>query len=357
LHKGDLEDIEKRFRRCGWPILEIPLALTIGKGGVGKTTISSALALAQRQEQPRKSVTICSTDPAPSLDDVFEQEIGDSVTPVLGDPRLRAAELDSVAEFQRWSERIKDTIERAFSGERRGIHVDMSFERQLFSALLDIVPPGVDEIFAIFRILDLLENGADGDKNASIVIIDMAPTGHALELLRMPDRMLLWSRLLLKALAEHRSLPLAQDAAVEIASLGQRVRALARMLRDRRQALLVPVMLAEPLPDRETGRLLDALKELGTSTSPVFVNRVLFARDVKGCPRCRRAREWQLATLRKLEERLGGGSGERLWIVRNFPEEVAGADRLQSFTHELWQLQRPTNVNEMRRSKAGAKRH
>jgi len=356
LYKGDLEGIEKRFSRCGWPILEVPLALTIGKGGVGKTTISSALAFAQRREQPRRSVTICSTDPAPSLDDVFQQEIADQATPVLGDPRLRAAELDSVAEFQRWSERIKETIEQAFSGERRGIHVDMSFDRQLFSALLDIVPPGVDEIFAIFRILDLLENGAGGDKNDSIVIIDMAPTGHALELLRMPDRMLLWSRLLLKALAEHRSLPLAQDAAVEIAALGQRVRALARMLRDRRQALLIPVMLAEPLPDRETERLLAALKELGTSTLPVFVNRVLFARDVKGCPRCSRAREWQLATLGKLEERLGHGSGERLWIVRNFPEEVAGADRLQSFTHELWQLQRPTSVKGMRRSKAGTRK-
>ena len=130
-------------------------------------------------------------------------------------------------------------------------------------------------------ILDLLE--ASGKKRASIVIIDMAPTGHALELLRMPDRLLLWSRLLLKALAQHRSLPLAQDAAVEIASMGQRVRELSRMLRESSQTLLIPVMLAEPLPDRETGRLLAALKDLGAATSPVFVNRILFERDIKGC--------------------------------------------------------------------------
>ena len=131
-----------------------------------------------------------------------------------GDRGLRAAEFDSVAEFQRWSERMKGMVESALSGEHSGIHVDLSFDRRLFSSLLDIVPPGVDEILAIFRILDLLE--ASGKKRASIVIIDMAPTGHALELLRMPDRLLLWSRLLLKALAQHRSLPLAQDAAVEI---------------------------------------------------------------------------------------------------------------------------------------------
>ena len=59
-----------------------------------------------------------------------------------------------------------------------GLHVDLTFEKEVFAALMDVVPPGVDEVFAIFRILDLLEA-----KQGS-VFIDMAPTGHALELLR-----------------------------------------------------------------------------------------------------------------------------------------------------------------------------
>src|SRR5437763_1522757 len=132
----------------------------------------------------------------------------------------------------------------------KGIHVNLSFDRQVISALLDIVPPGVDELFAIFRILDLLE--VPGQK----VIIDMAPTGHALELLRMPERILLWSRLLLKSLAPHRRMSLARDVAVQIATLSHRVRELAGMLKDGRSSRVVPVMLAEPLPDRETIRLL-----------------------------------------------------------------------------------------------------
>lgn len=349
--------IEDRLQRSSWPILDVPLALTLGKGGVGKTTVSAALAFVQRhdksQKKPGKLVTICSTDPAPSLDDVFRQKIGDELVPVHGDSALRAVEFDSVAEFERWSQRMQGMVDSAFSGEHSGLHVDLSFERRLFSALLDIVPPGVDEILAVFRILDLLE--ASGNrKHGSIVIIDMAPTGHALELLRMPDKMLLWSRLMLKALAQHRSLPLAQDAAVEIAGMGQRVRELARRLRDPNQSLLVPVMLAEPLPDRETARLLASLKELGAGTSPLFVNRILFERDVKGCARCQRSRAWQLATLHKLEGRLE--PGQSLWIVRNFPEEVAGPGRLQSFVRELWQLQRPTNAKEKRRRKLAAKK-
>jgi arsenite-transporting ATPase len=353
---ADGQHLEMRLRRSRWPVFDVPLALTLGKGGVGKTTISAALAFAERLGSRQKQVTICSTDPAPSLDDVFRQKIGDQLAPVHGDAGLLAAEFDSVAEFERWSARMKSLVESAFSAEAGGLHVDLSFERRLFSALLDIVPPGVDEILSVFRILDLLPPSAgettDSRKQRSIVILDMAPTGHSLELLRMPDRMLHWSRLLLKALAQHRHLPLAQDAAVEIAGVSQRVRELARMLRNGRQSLVVPVMLAEPLPDRETAQLLASLKQLGICTSPVFVNRILFERDVKDCVRCQRARAWQMATLSRLEERLG--AGQSLWIVRNFPGEVAGPVRLQSFVRELWQLQRGTKAREKRRQKRAA---
>src|SRR6202008_1796190 len=119
-------------------------------------------------------------------------------------------------------------------------------------ALLDIVPPGVDDVFAVFRILDMLSG-------RGLLLIDMAPTGHALELLRTPERIAQWSRLLLKTLAPHRTLPFAQEAAAEIAGIGQRVRHLVAMLRDVRRSQVWPVMLAEPLPDRETGRLLRQL--------------------------------------------------------------------------------------------------
>ena len=73
---------------------------------------------------------------------------------------------------------------------------------------MEVVPPGVDEVFAIFRIMELLRvAGESAGPQHRPGLIDMAPTGHALELLRMPERMLLWSRLLLKSLAAHRTLP------------------------------------------------------------------------------------------------------------------------------------------------------
>jgi anion-transporting ArsA/GET3 family ATPase len=153
----------------------------------------------------------------------------------------------------------------------------------------------------------------------------------------MPERILHWSRLLLKSLAAHRTLPLARDIAVEIATISQRVRELAKMLRDGKRVQIWPVMLPETLPDRETARLLEAMKDLGVDPVAIFVNRVIFADDVRGCKRCTVARSWQQQTLRNISQRLQRGR-KKIFVVRNQPDEIAGRRSLSDFTKELWQL-------------------
>ena len=258
-----------KFVKSKWPEAETRLSFTLGKGGVGKTTITAGLAFHLRASRKDTHVTVCSTDPAPSLDDVFQKKIEDKVVQVLGDPGLGAMEMDAVFEFRQWAARIQRQLMASTSMESGGLHVDLTFEKEVFAALMEVVPPGVDEVFSIFRILDLLE------AKPGSVFIDMAPTGHALELLRMPERILLWSRLLLKSLAAHRTLALAQDVAVELAGLGQRVRKLLELMRDTKQSRAWAVMLPEPVPDRQTHRLLAAMDEPGIAVDSLLVNRVL----------------------------------------------------------------------------------
>ncbi|HEY1525876.1 MAG TPA: ArsA family ATPase [Candidatus Angelobacter sp.] len=323
-----------KFIRTKWPVAETRLSFTLGKGGVGKTTITAALAFHSRSLNKDVHITVCSTDPAPSLDDIFQKKIGDQMVHVLNDSGLGAMEMDAVFEFRRWAARIKQQLSAGASMESGGLHVDLTFEKEVFAALMDVVPPGVDEVFAIFRILDLLE------AKPGSVLIDMAPTGHALELLRMPERILLWSRLLLKSLAAHRTLALAQDVAVELARLGQRIRKLLEMMRDPKQSRAWAVMLPEPVPDRQTQRLLAAVNEVGIAVDSLFVNRVLLEpaplKGKTGCMRCRRAQQWQMATLQLLRQKYGE---HRLYLAREFPAEVAGAAKLKKFTGELWQIQ------------------
>ncbi len=313
-----------------WPVADVPLVFTMGKGGVGKTTVSASLGFHQREERPKVLVTVCSTDPAPSLDDIFTADIGAKPRAVLGDKKFFAMEMDSVAEFRGWADRMREKIDSALmSSTKGGVHVDLSFDRKIFSSLLEIVPPGVDEIFAIFKILDLLEPGGA----ARTVIIDMAPTGHALELLRMPERMLMWSRLLLKSLAPHRTLPIAQDVAVQIATLGQRVRELAETLKSASRATAFAVLLPEPLPDRETSRLLSSLKEMHIGVSGLFLNRVLM--NDAGCKRCKRAQNFQAVTIAGMKRRY---PKQTIYLLPEFKSEIVGEKALEQFTGKLWRL-------------------
>jgi arsenite-transporting ATPase len=311
-----------------WPKLTAPLSFVLGKGGVGKTTVSAGLAYCSRIRSS-EPVEICSVDPAPSLDDIFQTAVGDKPVPVLGDPKFQASELDSLALFKSWVQEIRTEVESATTAQYSGVHVDLSHERQLFSELLEIVPPGLDEVLAIFRIIELV--GGPSRK----VIIDMAPTGHALELLRMPERILVWARLLLKSLAAHRKLALAREAAVKIAELEVRARELSAALKSSRRVGIFAVMLPEPLPDRETERLLGELQRLELSADTVFVNRVVLPEQGGTCQRCRRAAQWQAEILASLKRRF---RGKTIYAIRNFDHEFAGTRGLRELTGELWRL-------------------
>ena len=320
---------EMAREKVAWPLLDTHLTFTTGKGGVGKTTISAGLAYNTRRRRRSRAVWICSTDPAPSLDDIFLEPVGDEPQPVLGDRRLVALEIDAIRGFQVWAEAIKTRIDGALSAEVRGVHVELSFEGRLIKALLDIVPPGIDELMATFRLLQL------AGKEDRHLLVDMAPTGHALELLKTPARVQQWSRLLLKSLAPHRKLALAQEAAVQIASVGQQARELGELMRDGGRSRLFPVMLAEPLPDRETERLLAELDSLGLAVAPLFVNRLVPKARASRCRRCASLRHWQHLTLAQLRRRYP----ERdILAVEDLAEEVSGRKGLQALTRQLWRL-------------------
>jgi arsenite-transporting ATPase len=317
-----------QFSPAQWPELGSKVSFVLGKGGVGKTTVSAALAYHARQSA-RSPVQICSVDPAPSLADIFQTEIRDTPTEILGDPGFCASELEAAALFREWIAELRNEVDSSARATVSGVHLDLSFERELLSALLDIVPPGLDEVLAIFRISEM------HSRSLGKIVIDMAPTGHALELLRTPERIVSWSRVLLKSLASHRKLALARNAAVRVAELELRAGELAKAFTNSDEVNVFAVMLPEPLPDRETTRLFKELDELRLRPSALFVNRALFREHASKCKRCRNAREWQLSIIEKLRKR---PFSQEIFVIRNFPKEIAGRTMLRVITHELWRV-------------------
>src|SRR5690554_3354739 len=136
-----------------------------GKGGVGKTTVSSALAL-QQANRGRK-VLLISTDPAHSLADAFDRPIGDPVRNIA--PNIDALEIDPDAEVEAHIERVMRTMKR-FS--KPDLYPEI--ERQM---RLTQQSPGAQEAALLERIARLID---EQPEHYDVLIFDTAPTGHTL---------------------------------------------------------------------------------------------------------------------------------------------------------------------------------
>ena len=242
---------------------DLRLLLFGGKGGVGKTTCAAAAALALAGRRPAARILLLSTDPAHSLGDVLEVPLGDDERAVPGAPgALQARELDASRAFSRWRDRHGATVGGAlatFAADGAGVE-----------DLLDLTPPGLDELVAVATLLDAVVGA--GAATYDLVVVDTAPTGHALRLLEMPRLALDWDHALLSVLLKYREAVRLGDLAAELVELSKSLKRLEALLRDPARARFVAVTRAAELPRRETVRLLSSLADLSIAVPAVIVN-------------------------------------------------------------------------------------
>jgi arsenite-transporting ATPase len=286
-----------------------------GKGGVGKTTTAAATALRLAREESSRRVLLMSTDPAHSLADVFGAAVGDRPAPVPGAPKnLRVRELDAAAALGGRREALKaalNEIVAAFGAE--GGVASIRGGRGV-GELIDLAPPGIDELLGVLAVVDLLPLGsreAPGPglrarekgrppvpSSFDLVILDTAPTGHALRLLEMPDAAREWVQVLLRMLLKYRTLVRPGHLAAELVDLSKSIRRLQALLQDPHQTRFIVVTRAAEVPRLETERLIARLRRLRLAAPAVIVNALILAPG--RCLRCRaiaRAEQRQLALL------------------------------------------------------------
>jgi arsenite/tail-anchored protein-transporting ATPase len=142
--------------------------LMTGKGGVGKTSVAAATGL--RCAQLGYKTLVLSTDPAHSLADSFDLELGHDPRQVF--PNLWGAELDALMELEgNWGS-VKRYITQVL--QARGLEGVQAEELAIL--------PGMDEIFGLVRMKRHYDEGT-----YDVLIIDSAPTGTALRLLSLPE--------------------------------------------------------------------------------------------------------------------------------------------------------------------------
>merc|ERR1712048_59760 len=153
-----------------------------GKGGVGKTSMSSSMAI--RLASEGKRVLVISTDPAHSLGDALGVSLSEDAKPIDAMPggKLFAMEVDTAAAMQRFQTIVHAALQRRESAGGIVGQVLQNLPMNDFVDLFDTLPPGSDEIVALAGVLAEVQK----DKFDRI-IIDTAPTGHALRLLSFPE--------------------------------------------------------------------------------------------------------------------------------------------------------------------------
>ncbi|NUL47269.1 ArsA family ATPase [Cellulosimicrobium funkei] len=254
-----------------------------GKGGVGKTTLSSATALALARDGQR--VLVVSTDPAHNLGHLWERPVGDTEVMLwegVGTGRVSGTELDPDRVAREHLEAVGRTV-KGLMPEHLHREVDRYFELARQS-------PGTQEAALLEKMSTTV---LEASERFDVVVLDTAPTGHTTRLLELPTLMSAWTDGLLsrrerterfsdalKGLEGRRGSRGRSAQEVRDSEIRRVLERRQRLFGDMRQLLadaattaFVMVLTAERMPVQETLALHGQLRATGVDPAALVVNR------------------------------------------------------------------------------------
>ncbi|OLZ42527.1 arsenic-transporting ATPase [Natrinema saccharevitans] len=269
-----------------------------GKGGVGKTTCAAATAL--RLADAGRETLVVSTDPAHSLSDSLETDLGPEPRELEAGTEggLWAVEIDPDARKERY-----ERLARALAADLRsaGIRLDDEEVRRLFAGG---APAGSDEIAALDLLVEYVDDG-DWD----VVVFDTAPTGHTLRLFDTPEVMGLALETAESLRGQVKRIGDAARTAVlgpmsmfgsgrddgdeSLESFRARLERARDLLTDPDRTEFRVVLLPERMAIAESERLVATLREADVRIDRLVVNRV-FEDPEDDCSRCQSRHERHL---------------------------------------------------------------
>ncbi len=295
-----------------------------GKGGVGKTTAAASYALAAAQADPKRKVLVFSTDPAHSLSDSFAEKIGELKKGVAGNKNLDAMEIDPRKWFEELKDRYRSWTDDLFTSLSGRSGMEIQFDREAMRELVELTPPGIDEIAALGTISELLdENRYDS------IILDTAPTGHLIRFLELPQVALSWIRTFMKLLLKYQNVVRASEVAEELVALSKSIKRVLALLTDRELCEFVAVSIPERMSLEETIDLAKSLEKLKVPLRKLLINGVVSEDAAKQCRFCKARRKGQMEVADEFCKKFRRRSVD-LFLAPQQPRDITGAKELRN---------------------------
>lgn len=304
-----------------------------GKGGVGKTTTSSSIAVQLALAKPNDQFLLISTDPAHNLSDAFCQKFGKDARPVEGLPNLSCMEIDPEAAMSDLQQQASQYNSDP-SDPMKNIMNDMTGSI-----------PGIDEALSFMEVLKHIKNqkASDGDSDEKTVayktiIFDTAPTGHTLRFLQLPAT-------LEKLLGKFKQLsgklgPMLnmlgggqqQDIFEKMNEIQKNVSEVNEQFTNPDLTTFVCVCISEFLSLYETERMIQELVSYNMDVNSIVVNQLLFADNDGSCKRCASRWKMQQKYLDQMAELYEDYHVVKMPLLGT---EVRGIDNLKKFSKFL----------------------
>jgi arsenite-transporting ATPase len=300
--------------------VDLKLIIFGGKGGVGKTV--SAISTAFELSESHRTLLI-STDPAHSISDCLEQEVGFQIHKVKGKENLDAIEIDANKALHNWKVEHQSVLKKLFN-------TSTYLDSQDIEEVLKLSIPGIDEIMSFKIIMDLIEEG-----NYDKYVVDTAPTGHALRLISSPEMLDNWIKVSVRMRWKYRYMVTRfsgsykqDEVGAFLLNLKKMVKRTDNILRDKTKSEFIPVCIPEAMAIRETRGLIDKLATYDIFAKQLVVNNVMVSDDGQFCKRVKIS---QAPYLREIKDSFSALNSVE---IPKFSQEIKGLaslDKMRMF--------------------------
>ena len=301
-----------------------------GKGGVGKTSIAAATAIAFAQKHKDKKILITTTDPAHALSNIFDQDIpiGGGTVSIKGFHNLDALEIDAQKMLQEFKDEYRQDIGDIFE-KSVGEGAEVVFDRKAMEELMDLSPSGLEELMALRKVVALIKEGT-----YNVYILDSAASGHLLRFLETPAIVRSWLKSIFKVLLKYGGVVRISKIMARLLDLSKDLKRVQEILFESKTTQFLMISIAEEMGIREMDDLARSLEKFNLPYHYIILNQIVPASPSLGgpvslCRFCLTKREDQ-------EKYISGVRKEypkkEIVLVPLFPHDIRGIESLKKLS-------------------------